>query len=1011
MAKSGAAAAYTEQPRAQPTATLLAEDDGGLEYADAASAARPPPRAHPDNAAYTRTVNSLMVKLLHCRVAELEWALGNAHQRLVEIEQSTIWRATAVLRSVLRHLPSWLRVALRRVVRVAWWVLTPHRTVERFNFLHERLRAKLVRHSAAARPTAGHHRPSEQTDDLAVALRSLRQVTRSDLVIRHEFETTASQLFFREWRRAAAIARQGGLADAQQVVRQACDTISSVITVAERLPRRPIRSVAIVGIHSVPQCRLYRVEQKADHLRAAGFAVAVYDSDTQVPRFLSEIYKYDAVIFYRVPAFPNIIFAINKANELGLTTFYDMDDMIFDAAYYPPALESFGGLVSIDEYVDNALGTVVFRHAMSLCDFGIASTTPLAPEMARLVATGQVFVHRNAFGERHVRLAPPVLVARTRKPITIFYGSGTKAHKEDFQELIEPALVEMVTRYGERVRIVLVGYIAPSERLASIADNLELIGGISEVEQYWSLLRSADINLAVLKPGLLADCKSEIKWIEAAMFGVPSIVSGTDTYREVIEPGVTGLVCDSAQEWVEALDLLIRDGALRRRIGLAAWRRVQTSYGLAAMADNITGILDQASETTVPVDKPTVLIVHVVYPPQTIGGATRVVHDNVTLLAAAYQDDFHVEVFTTVEAASDCELSCYVQDGVRVTAIARPAQSDLLVEDDRVALHFAEFVDRVRPSLIHFHCVQRLTVSVVDVARTNNIPYVITVHDGFWISEHQFVIDETNTPRLFNYADPLSVMAERGKPPYDRMMRLQPALFGAARVIAVSEKFAELHRGCGVPRVMAVENGISDLPAVNRSPAIGSRVRLAIIGGTTRHKGFDLVKSALSSRAFTNLRLAVIDYAMKPGDHRVETWNTTQVDFLPKVPEARVAELYADIDVLLAPSVWPESFGLVTREALYCGCWVIASDRGSVSDCVVEGQNGHIVDVGDTDDLIRVLTLIDRNPERYRQPVRPQPTLRRVRDQVDDLAGLYRSLIQSAERQDSRSKISPAALA
>jgi hypothetical protein len=271
---------------------------------------------------------------------------------------------------------------------------------------------------------------------------------RSYLVIRDQLDTIASQLFFQEWRRAAVIARKGRLADAQQVVRQACDTISSVITVAERLPRRPIRSVAIVGIHSVPQCRLYRVEQKADHLRAAGFAVGVYDSDTQLHRFLGEIFKYDAVIFYRVPAFPNMIFAINKANELGLTTFYDMDDMIFDAEFYPPALESFGGLISIDEYVDNALGTAVFRHAMSLCDFGIASTTPLAPEMAKLVATGKVFVHRNAFGERHVRLAPPAPTMRSGERVTIFYGSGTKAHKEDFQELIEPALVEMVARYG-----------------------------------------------------------------------------------------------------------------------------------------------------------------------------------------------------------------------------------------------------------------------------------------------------------------------------------------------------------------------------------------------------------------------------------------------------------------------------------------------------------------------------------------------------------------------------------
>ena len=44
-----------------------------------------------------------------------------------------------------------------------------------------------------------------------------------------------------------------------------------------------------------------------------------------------------------------------------------------------------------------------------------------------------------------------------------------------------------------------------------------------------------------------------------------------------------------------------------------------------------------------------------------------------------------------------------------------------------------------------------------------------------------------------------------------------------------------------------------------------------------------------------------------------------------------MAHFYAEQDVLIAPSIWPESFGLVTREALSAGLWVIASDAGALA--------------------------------------------------------------------------------
>jgi glycosyltransferase involved in cell wall biosynthesis len=47
-----------------------------------------------------------------------------------------------------------------------------------------------------------------------------------------------------------------------------------------------------------------------------------------------------------------------------------------------------------------------------------------------------------------------------------------------------------------------------------------------------------------------------------------------------------------------------------------------------------------------------------------------------------------------------------------------------------------------------------------------------------------------------------------------------------------------------------------------------------------------------------------------------------------------------DIDCVLAPSQWPETFLLVTREAMARGVPVIVSRLGALPDAVCEGQNG-----------------------------------------------------------------------
>ena len=815
-----------------------------------------------------------------------------------------------------------------------------------------------------------------------------------DAGLRHRFAALAQAFFSREWDAAAAAARLGAFGPAQAQLGAACSLVSGLLEAPEALPPRAVRNVALVANQDLPQCRFYRVDQKVEQLERAGYKVGLYDFHGALPQFLGDAHRFEAVVFYRVPALPDVVAAIAKARELGLVTFYEIDDLIFDAAEYPASLASYDGQIGEDEYAGLKLGVPLFEHALSLCDFALASTTALAGQMAKRVATGRAFVHRNAFGSRHEAHAARVPTVRPGKRVTVFYGSGTKAHKEDFQDLVEPALVDLVRRHGDRVAIVLMGYVTMTDRLRSIASHLTLVAPNWDVDAYWAVLSQVDINIAVLRPSLMADCKSEIKWLEAAMFAVPSVASDTATFREVVEPGVTGLLCATPADWTAALGRLVEDDGLRRRMGQQARQRALSAYGMQAMAGNLRRMFDQAVPAVPGPEKPTILVVNVFYPPQAIGGATRVVHDNVRDLVRMHGERFRIEVFTSIDGGGEpYQLSSYAQDGVRVTGITTPDGADGAVVDDAIGAAFGRFLDHVAPALVHFHCIQRLGASIVSATLARGIPYVVSVHDGWWISDTQFLLDETGRTRLYDYADPVATLRSLGQPAFDRMMRLQGPLQGAAKVLAVSEPFAEVHRGCGVGNVATVANGVSELPLPARTASADGRVRLGFIGGMAAHKGYGLLKHALHGQGFANLRLLVIDHSLNAGERRHEVWGITVVDFQPKRPQGQIGQLYGEIDVLLAPSVWPESYGLVTREALHCGCWVVASDRGSIGEYVVDGRNGFIVDAATPDGLVGALRRLDQDPARYLTSPVERPAMRPAWKQAEELAALYEEIL------------------
>lgn len=78
-------------------------------------------------------------------------------------------------------------------------------------------------------------------------------------------------------------------------------------------------------------------------------------------------------------------------------------------------------------------------------------------------------------------------------------------------------------------------------------------------------------------------------------------------------------------------------------------------------------------------------------------------------------------------------------------------------------------------------------------------------------------------------------------------------------------------------------------------------------------------------------------------------------------------DFYTSIDVLIAPSIIPEAFGLVLCEAMYCNCAVISSDSGAQHEIIDNGIDGILLkDVNQTEISKAVLVYYNDRELLYR---------------------------------------------
>jgi len=336
-----------------------------------------------------------------------------------------------------------------------------------------------------------------------------------------------------------------------------------------------------------------------------------------------------------------------------------------------------------------------------------------------------------------------------------------------------------------------------------------------------------------------------------------------------------------------------------------------------------------------------------VYAPYGIGGAERVVQ---TLAEAQAADGWTVGVAHLVpKPVLHHQLNgvdvlplahrnpLWIEDSGRRSGPVRKVNKIATIHNIFTATDFATLLDSFRPNILHTHSMAELTPWMWTAAQRRSIPIVHTLHDFdlMCIRTTLFKDGRACVPRH------LSCMLLSGmKATCHRAI---------AQVVGVSRSILDIHRQHGLFAHLSataqhvIWNPVSE-DWSNRHVGHNRNITFGFLGRLVPEKGIDILLDACRRLGPGAWQLRIGGLA-PAGDASLRA----RAAGLPIRFDGyvRPSTFLSQIDVLLAPTIWSEPFGLAIVEAFAAGVPVLGSDLGGVGEIIRAVDPSWLVPPGD----------------------------------------------------------------
>ncbi len=398
-------------------------------------------------------------------------------------------------------------------------------------------------------------------------------------------------------------------------------------------------------------------------------------------------------------------------------------------------------------------------------------------------------------------------------------------------------------------------------------------------------------------------------------------------------------------------------------------------------------------------------------------------------LARELSRDHQIAIFCrgADPARKDYQLFSSEYKGLKVTRInylARDFDSFTRAYiNPKIEREFGKYLDSFKPDLVHIHHLAYLSSTLIKLVKDRDLPLVMTLHDYSAICPRgQMIRDDLTVCEVVKRDDCIKCL----KPQWQGVRKLRPQTLrgllslrtGQRLLEEFEDKMKEMLRlvdiliapsdflrrkflEYGVPseKLMTVAHGLplEFFTKIKREPS--PLIRFGYLGSLIPSKGVHILIEAFNRLDPGKVSLEI--WGEEARFHRERNYGkrlkqlakNKNIFFRGSYKNEDIGIILSKMDLLVIPSLWPESFSLTLREALAARIPVIASAIGALPEAVRDGKNGLCFNSGDVDDLYSKIKWLLDNPATIEELQKNIEPVKSIQTNVRELMEIYLQLL------------------
>ena len=411
-----------------------------------------------------------------------------------------------------------------------------------------------------------------------------------------------------------------------------------------------------------------------------------------------------------------------------------------------------------------------------------------------------------------------------------------------------------------------------------------------------------------------------------------------------------------------------------------------------------------------------------------------------------YRLNHSVHVFCREEDPGKEEFSSFEEEmeGLRVTRVVNNLTWVTTPRGFYDHHFFDEIFSRIlkqeKPDLVHFQHFIALSGHLLRIAKEEGCPVVLTLHDFFILCHRIQLLKGDNrlcSGPLFGLecascVDPIPpswnsrtkfLLKMKDVLPFPVIRRVQrffiPSKFLGHQGYEAFHRYRFMYEILKIPDIVLVPSlfvrelflkyypflrsriqvlplGIPPIVGPVSPRERGKRMRFCYFGNIFPFKGLhvliDAFKNLPQGRATLTIYGSGTSWTRSYDEQLKDQARGYSVDFRGPFKREHLSEALNDQDVVVLPSLCPESFSLVIREANALGLPVIASRIGAIPEAVKDGVNGVLFEPGDVEALTHRMRRFVDEPHLIEKMASSMPRVHWMSDHALELTRIYQEI-------------------